>query len=128
MRYICISFTLKGQDWEKIAAVLDSIALEYEGKDVVLIHGFLPRHILRERGIPETVLDKLQNLFYYQINCVNPHNGEVNRMTMANLADKLNARVYVVGEIQEGVSAEVDEYQRLGLQIIHRPLPAGVQA
>lgn len=118
MKAIAISFTLKNQPQDKIFAKLEVI--QKANPDALLIHGFLPKKILLEKGFPPTdVIDKLEELFPVQLNM---YNEKPLRKEMAQVAVKLNARVYVIGNIIEGVEEDVNSYEKEGVQFTHVPL------
>jgi hypothetical protein len=119
LKYIVIAFTLKGQDQQEIFKMLDHVK-ELE-PDVVLIHGFLPRRIVMEKQFATDVVDKLDSLFPNQINLFN---GQPLRLCMTEVATATRAKVYVLGDIREGVKDEVDLYRMRDLEIINIKFPA----
>jgi hypothetical protein len=121
LKFIVIAFTLKGQDQQEIFRMLDQVK-ELE-PDAVLIHGFLPRSIVTERGFPTDVVDKLESLYPNQINLFN---GQPLRHCMAEVAYATKATVYVIGEIKEGVAEEIDLYRSRSLNVVNLNVPVTV--
>lgn len=119
IKHIAISFTLKGQDFGKIRTQLEKIKAENPGP-VMLMHGFLSRKVIQERGLPTDVVDALDELFPTQLN-LSFVGGEFRNM-MAYHAKTVNAKVYAIGEIKEGVADEVTLYESAGLTVEKRPL------
>ncbi len=110
---IVIAFTLKGQDFhKKILPVLEVIAKN--NPDAFCIHGFMPKHVLEEKGLSMGVCDALYKLFPWQLNI---YNNGVARHEMARITSLLNAQVYVIGDVIDGVKEEVEMYEILGLTI-----------
>lgn len=115
MKAIIIAFTLKGQEWGKIRKALADLRMEV-GDRSILIHGFMPRWLLQQKGIPLDVVSHLESLFPVQLNM---YNMMPLREEMAELGKKLDAEVYVIGEVKEGVQQEVELYQQSGLNITY---------
>ena len=103
MKAIIIAFTLKGQSFEEIKKHL--IAIKERQSPTVVIHGFMPKREVVERGFSTEVVDTLQELFPVQLNM---YNGGPMRLEMVSVAKKLCSEVFVIGEIIEGVKEEVD--------------------
>lgn len=118
MKAIVIAFTLKGQPFEKILAQLEKIA--QENPTQILLHSFMPRALVVEKGFPTIVLDAIDKLFPIQLNMF--LHGAPLRTEMAEVAAKLEATVYVVGEIKEGVAEDVERYKEMGLPVINYQL------
>jgi hypothetical protein len=112
MKAIVIAFTLKGQDFENILPQLRKVS--EENPSCILIHGFLPRRVLEEKHIPTDVVNALENLFPVQLNMFNE---KPLREEMVDVAKKLEATVYVIGEVKEGVAEEVELYKAAGLPV-----------
>jgi len=111
MRVIVLAFTLKGQSQEKILAKIIEVAKDYPNH--ILVHGFMPRYLLVEKGIPTDVVDTLTANFPIRLNM---HDGKrVLRTEMAMIAKKLDAQIVVIGNISEGVKEEIDLYISAGL-------------
>lgn len=106
MQFIIISFTLKGQDFWKIKNKLQDIAKQ--NPDAILIHGFMPRKEVISKGFSTDVLDTLDTLFPIQLNMYK--DGKPMREEMVKLSCKLNASIYFIGEIKEGVLEEHELY------------------
>lgn len=105
---IVIAFTLKGQDFAKIKQKLIEIHNWHDVDDVVLLHGFMPREVIIEKGFSTEVVDALDQLFPTQINFYK--DGPL-RELMAKAAIALNANLYFVGQIKEGVAEEAKMYE-----------------
>jgi len=118
MNSIVLAFTLKGQDFLKIAERLLAIK-KMIGENTVVIHGFMPRAEILKRNFSTDVVDVLERTFPIRLNV---YNGKPLRNEMAYLASKLEAKVYVVGEIKEGVLEEVNFYKEQGLEIVEFPI------
>lgn len=118
MKAIVLAFTLKGQEFHKISDALQTVK-EKVGEDTVVIHGFMPRLEIEKRGFSTEVVDMLETTFPIRLNV---YNGKPLRSEMAELASKLEAKVYVVGEVKEGVLEEVNFYKEQGLEIVEIPL------
>ena len=119
METIIVAFTLKGQDFEQIRLKLAVLAGKLPNP-TLLIHGFLPKAVLEEKKIPTDVIDALTEYFPLQLNMF--ANGKPLRAEMAEIASKLNATVYVIGEIKEGVAEEKALYEGKGVKVIHLPI------
>ena len=115
MKSIILSFTLKGQDLSEIKERILTIK-HYIGNNVILIHGFMSRKELEKRGYSIELNDFFNEHFPVQLNM---YNGGVLRKEMAEIADKLNAEIFVIGEIKGGVAEEVELYRKYNLKIIH---------
>lgn len=118
MKAIALSFTLKGQDEAQIIQKIREVA--QRNPEVVLIHGFLPRHVVREKGWSTGILDTFDELFPSQIRCYSAN--MMWRDNMAVVASKLEAKVIVIGEEKEGVREEVKLYRGLQLVVEYLPL------
>ena len=114
MKAIIIAFTLKGQSFEEIKKHL--IAIKERQSPTVVIHGFMPKSEVVERGFSTEVVDTLQELFPVQLNM---YNGGPMRLEMVSVAKKLGAEVFVIGEIIEGVKEEVDMYALNNITVNH---------
>lgn len=119
MQSIIIAFTLKGQNFKQIAAILNLMADDFHPAETILIHGFLPRRILMEKSIPTDVVDTLEKYFPCQLNLF--YDGPL-RKEMAEVGKSLQAAVYVIGEPAEGVAEEVALYKAAGLGIVYLSL------
>jgi hypothetical protein len=119
MKSIVLAFTLKGQDFHKISDALQ-IVKEQIGTDTIVIHGFMPKAEVEKRGFSTEVVDLLETTFPVRLNMYN--NGKPLRTEMAEVATKLQAKVYIVGEIKEGVAEEVNYYKEHSLEIVEVPL------
>lgn len=112
--YIAISFTLKGQEVEKIAKVLENIASKVENP--VLIHGFMPRELVVAKGWNTDALDSIEKNFPIRINLYDPNISQPMRQEMANMVFITGGSVHVIGQCVEGVALEVELYQSFGVQ------------
>lgn len=122
MKAIIIAFTLKDQSFEQIKRHL--IAIKETQSPTVVIHGFMPKKDVVERGFSTEVVDTLQELFPVQLNM---YNGGPMRLEMASAASKLNAEVIVIGEIKEGVKEEVDLYILNKIPVFNIDLQTGTK-
>jgi hypothetical protein len=113
MKAIVLAFTLKDQDFEKIKFQISKIK-ERVGKDVILIHGFMPAEVARQKGFPTHVSNCLNKHFPVQLNM---YNKGTLRTQMAVIASKLDADVYVIGNVTGGVSEEVNLYREFNRNI-----------
>jgi|SRR3569833_2778378 len=116
MDAIAISFSLKGQNFDAILSKLSDIA---DNNDAILIHGNLPRHEVIKRRLSTDLVDKLDELFPIQLNM---WNEKVLRPEMGEMATKLNAQIYVIGQVIGGVAEEVKIYKSNGLNIDYLPI------
>ncbi len=114
MNAIVLAFTLKGQDFRKIAEAMRYINSQLE-ENTILIHGFMPREDVIKKRFDTEVVDTIESTFPIRLNL---YNGGPLRNEMVEIACKLNAKVYVIGEIKEGVLEEVDLYKDAGLTIV----------
>lgn len=122
MKFIAISFTIKGQKMSDIKPVLEQLSERYAAKSgkTVLIHGFMPRHVVVEKGFPTELVDTLDELFPVQVGCY--HNGKPNRDAMVAIVNDSEAEVYAIGSIIEGVEEEVKLYSAAGIHVSELPL------
>lgn len=116
MKYVAVSFTLKGQAFADIYKVLEMISNQVGGKsgDTILVHGFMPRDIVLDKGFTTNVLDGLWELFPVQINCYS--NGP-ERQRMAHILKETKGSVFTVGSVIEGVAEEVALYEGAGITV-----------
>lgn len=121
MKCIIIAFTLKGQDFKKIEQQLTGLGnkLNNKGELIVCIHGFMPRKTVEENGWPADVSNALDWIFPVQLNM---YNGKPLREEMVIFGKAVNAVVYVIGEVKEGVQEEVNLYRAAGLTIEYLPI------
>lgn len=122
MKYIAISFTLKDQPFDSIKFVLEELSRQTGGKSghTVLVHGFMTRQAVIEKGFSTEVVDALSELFPYQLNCF--VNGVPDRKRMAVIIKESRGTVYTIGEVKEGVKEEVDLYEANGINVSGLPL------
>lgn len=114
-KYIAIHFTLKGQDFEQIKPILESI--KKDNPAAILISGFMSREDLLEKGITDTTVpDTLKRLFPEQRSFFK--DGEVRRRDMFAFAYDNMAKVYVIGRIKDGVKEETVLYLNAGVDVI----------
>ena len=117
MRYIGISFSLKGQDIADIRVSLEKISQQLGGTtgDTILVHGFMPRHVVVEKGFSTDLVDALSELFPYQINCY--ADGKPNRELMAKILKEQGGEAWIVGDVIDGVKEEEAIYMENLLNI-----------
>lgn len=113
MPSIVLAFTLKGQDLAKILAKLQEVRNDFPS--ALCIHGFLPRAVAVEKGIPLDVINALDANFPDQKNFY--WDGKPQRASMAIEACTRESQICVIGEVKEGVAEEVALYSKLGLPI-----------
>ena len=118
MKTIAISFSLKDQSFESISEKLQMIADLHPNS--LVVHGFLPRAEVEKRELPTDVVDALDILFPLQLNL--NRDGQPLRAEMAYVMNKLEGRVYVIGEIVDGVKEQLDEYAKYNLEVVHHLL------
>jgi hypothetical protein len=121
MKFIAIAFTMKDQPFEQIAPVLEylSKATGAQVGMVCLVHGFMPRETVLEKGFSTDVVDKLKELFPLQMNC---YNDGPQRDLMASIIKQTKGDVYTIGEVKEGVLEELKLYEQEGLFVANIPL------
>jgi len=112
MEAIAISFSLKDQNRHAIFSKLAEIATLQNIS--VVIHGNLPRQEVLRRHLPTDLVDKLDELFPIQLNM---WNAKVLRQDMGEIATRLNAEVFVIGQVKGGVEEEINIYTSKGLKI-----------
>jgi len=108
--YIALSFTLKGQDQDAIIKEIKALALVYP--NTILVHGFMPRKLVIEKGFSTAIVDALEENFPIQLNLYD--NGPL-RKEMASLISQMNGFVVIIGEIKEGVEEEKLFYKNAGI-------------
>lgn len=120
MKAITLSFTLKNQDFNLIKSkILEIKSLNPEHN--VLIHGFMARGELEEKGISTEVIDFLESEFskIYNLRA----EGVTLRKDIASLSRRLNSLIYVIGDkTASGVVEEIQEFESLGLTINYIPI------
>ncbi|MDR0874210.1 MAG: hypothetical protein LBN27_12220 [Prevotellaceae bacterium] len=121
MKSIILSFSLKGQEFSEIKERILEIKKNLH-EDAMLIHGFMPRKEIEEKGFSMEVNDFFDEHFPLKLNM---YNGGVLRKEMAKIGSELKADVFVIGEIKAGVKEEVDLYRSFNLPIIEVPLKGG---
>ena len=121
MRFIAIAFTLKGQSFEEIQLVLEKLSIMHNATNgnVCLVHGFMPRAVVLEKGFGTEVVDTLDKLFPYQLNC---YVGGPQRQIMSDIIKQQKGLVYSIGEVKEGVAEEMAEYEKATRFITKLPL------
>lgn len=123
-RYFGISFSTKANNWAKLKKAIvdlaDALDRSKLNKKVILVHAFMPRALLADKGIDTNALDLLEDKFPLRINCY--HGGAPMREEMANLLKANNGEVYVIGAQIEGVATEVAEYRMQGIKITSIPI------
>lgn len=123
VKHIGISFTLKGQPLPLIAQALLRIAeqIKESGNAVVLVHGFMPREVVVEKGFSTDLVDTLASLFPDQINCY--EDDKPNREKMADILHGYNGEAYIIGTRIDGVATEAALYRMKGITLHDVPLP-----
>lgn len=117
MKFIAISFTLKDQPFDQIKKVLEILSKQIG--TACLVHGFMPREAVIEKGFSTEVVDTLKELFPIQMNC---YDGGPQRDLMASVIKQTYGEVYAIGEIKEGVAEEVELYKKQKISIATLPL------
>ena len=115
MKTVVLSFTLKGQDLNRIIGKIIEIK-EAEG-DCFLISGHMPRHVVQMRGYNLELVMCFEHYFPMQANFFDFHTNSVRRTEMADLARLTRATVYCIGAEVEGVAEELALYRSKGLPI-----------
>ena len=103
MQVIAISFTLKGQDFKSIKERLDLVKKSYP--EVELVHGFMPKQVVKEKGFSTEVVDTLDEYFPNQKNFFGDREG------MAQYVAEKNGLVLILGDVVEGVLEEYNLYK-----------------
>lgn len=111
MQAVVLAFTLKGQDEAKIIKRIQEVRKTHP--NVILIHGFMPRKLVEEKGWSTNILDELEK-FPVRLNM---YDEKPLREQMAVTASKLGANVIVIGEVKEGVEEEIKLYKQLNLTV-----------
>lgn len=119
MKLIVLSFTLKNQDFSKIAAAIIKIKESYT-EELLLFHGFMPREEVVAKKFSTDVVDFIENNFPNRRSFYIA--GKVDRAEMAACAYNCQATVYVIGEVVAGVKEEVDLYEEKKMKIEYIPL------
>jgi hypothetical protein len=112
--YLAVSFTLKGQDFDAIKEALKFLSNYNPGS--VLIHAFMQRSVVLAKGFPTTVVDALDELFPAQVHFFNDTTGVPERNLMVQVVADLGAKVYVIGDVTEGVKEEAELYESHGVK------------
>lgn len=118
MKAIVLAFTLKDQDQDQIIKRLKSVCGLF--RDHIVIHGFMPRKVLEEKGFSTAIVDTLDECFPVQLNMF--MNGAPLRDEMGLTALRLDAKVIVIGKIAHGVKEEIDHYKTFHREIVEFPL------
>lgn len=114
-KYIVIAFTLKGQEFEHIAPVIEMIARINPA--ATLIHGFMSRADVEKKGFKDDINDKFEELFGNRQISFYEDNAGVNREAMKNFAYENKAEVYVIGNVKDGVKEELIAYIKANLSV-----------
>lgn len=117
-KVIAVSFTLKGQDFAKIAEALRNIKQGFPD-NTLCVHGFMPKEVVEEKGFSTEVVDTLDEIFPHQKCFFNKETGKPNREKMAEYVKATGATVFIVGEANEGVAEELEFYKNTGNTIKH---------
>lgn len=102
---------MKDQPFEQIKPTLEylSKALGAQVGLVCLVHGFMPREVVVEKGYSTDVVDTLKELFPIQMNLYEESGPK--RDLMASVLRQNNGVAYTIGEVKEGVMEEVKLYE-----------------
>lgn len=121
MKFIAISFTLKDQPFDSIRETLERISLNHGAisGNCCLVHGFMPRSVVIEKGFGTEVVDALDALFPFQLNC---YVGAPKRITMAQIIKEQKGTVYLVGDIKDGVAEEAALYREATPFVVSLPV------
>jgi len=115
--YIVLCFYYNNQEhFAKIVSKFESIKAEYE-KDVIVYHTY-PSRFSKKEFIIQPIIDEFTKHFKTHVSyfC---DDGTANIALLADDARKRGAKVYVIGDENEGMMGiEQDEYIKSGLQII----------
>lgn len=114
---LAISFSTKGQDFDKIQQVLNQIKKEVEALNEIpiLVHSI-------SVASPE-VSSALKSIFPLQLSCL--QNGLPNRAKVAEILHEFGGEAYIIGDvISEEVQMDMEEYkkQNIHTKFIHLPL------
>jgi len=114
VKSLVIAFTLKGQDFNvQIRPVVQAIKAKHPNADV-LVNGFMPRAVVEQKGYDTSVCDCFDSLFPHQLSIYDVKTGP-QRHFMARLARELRAKVYIIGDVVDGVKEEAEYYSAYGL-------------
>jgi len=113
---IAISFTLEGQDFNKISEKLESIKADVEskleeGEEIELAHGFMLREEVVKQKLSTEIVDKLDALFPRQVHFVNQGVAdESDTERMADYVQQRNGDVYFIGDVKDNVLKDWDTF------------------
>ncbi len=113
-KYIGVSFTLKGQELFGILPALKAIAAK--NPDAILVHAFMPRELVIEKGLSTNLVDTLDNLFPNQLSFFK--DGEPDREGMKNLLYDKQGTAYIIGRVKDGVREEFLLYAKAGVKVV----------
>lgn len=113
-KYIGLSFTLKGQEFLGLLPAIKEVADQNPG--AILVHGFMPREEVVEKGLPLNVVSTIEHLFPERVSFYK--DGAVDREGMKDFLYNNVATVYVIGKIKEGVKEEVLLYIKANIKVV----------
>lgn len=109
---ISIHWTPKGQDVDEFEKNVAFIAGVCSAQDVHLIHGFMTREMVEEKGFPQTINDALDRWFPGHESVWK--DGVLNR----NLLSCGQDVAFVIGELKEGVLEEYKMLKQHQIQVL----------
>jgi hypothetical protein len=110
-QYIAISFTLRGQDVDAILSAVEQVA--DQNPMAILISGFMPPDVVRAKNFDPKVADRLAELFGAKLDFYDRKSDAPLRDEMIKAASLVNAKLYILGKITDGVSLEYDMYRKV---------------
>lgn len=105
-----------------IKLVLEQLSLQTGATTgaAVLVHGFMSRQAVIDKGFSTEVVDTLDALFPFQLNCYK--DGKPDREVMARIMKDSKGSVYAIGAVVDGVAEEVALYEAAGIFVGTLPL------
>lgn len=112
---VAISFTLEGQDFDKISEKLESIKSDVEagleaGTEVELAHRFMTRDEIVKQDLSTQIVDKLDALFPRQVHFFAPSIDKPDAERFAEYVQQRNGDVYFIGDIKDDVLEDWDTF------------------
>ena len=123
-KFISISFTIKGQDLQQIRQELEyisNITGSKSGKSI-LVHGFMPMDVVKEKGFSADVNHMLKELFPRQIHFYKEGDLQGMRKEMCEFMVANKGTAFIVGGIVDGVAEEYNLYQNNNIPCYTRSL------
>lgn len=123
-QFVSLSFTLKGQELEAIKTTIAKLSAELHERHecVILVHGFMPKDVVIEKGFSLEVVHCLKEHFPHQIEFYKEGDLEGMRKRMAAFLKQNKGCAYVIGDATGGVADEIDHYLAAGVQVHGLPL------